>query len=603
MKRNLFISIFVCLFAKAFAFDFSAECPSGQTLYYEIISSDDATVRVTYAKEDFANDTYYSGFVEPAGNLEIPSVVEYYGIDYHVVEIGQKAFRFCNGLIGVIIPDGIVTICENAFDNDRSLATVVFGEGLVEIETSAFSQCSNLSGELHFPSSLRKIGDFAFNRCSGLNGSLVFNEGLETIGRYTFQLCDNITSLTIPKSLKELGYVSFNMCDNLKTCYFNAVSCRTSHSFDEDFDLFVIGENVQSITGDNMCSSASVYTFRFLASNVSSINLEFTSVYEIEIGNHVRNLPEGVFAGCYGMKEITIPSSVKTIGKSAFAACPNLKYVVIPNGVQNIGVGAFASCHSLSDVVVGNGVSTIPSGMFSDCDELKSVTFGRTVRTISSNAFDGCEKLQSVTLLSRQPPVLSSEAFDYYTAKIIVPCGCKETYKQTEGWNWFESISEGPQVLWAFIPSNGAFGSVQIEDYPDCEDDKAIVCACPAPGKEFVCWFLDGEVYSREPRIQVEVSRDMIMLAYFNFGIGVSEKPDEVVELYPNPVDDFLYIKSPDGDDCLETSLYDVFGRLVGKKPAGVSGMNVSGLPSGMYLLQIKKDDTAVSLQKVIVSH
>ena len=265
MKRNLFISIFVCLFAKAFAFDFSAECPSGQTLYYEIISSDDATVRVTYAKEDFANDTYYSGFVEPAGNLEIPSVVEYDGIDYHVVEIGQKAFRFCNGLIGVIIPDGIVTICENAFDNDRSLATVVFGEGLVEIETSAFSQCSNLSGELHFPSSLRKIGDFAFNRCSGLNGSLVFNEGLETIGRYTFQLCDNITSLTIPKSLKELGYVSFNMCDNLKTCYFNAVSCRTSHSFDEDFDLFVIGENVQSITGDNMCSSASVYTFRFLA--------------------------------------------------------------------------------------------------------------------------------------------------------------------------------------------------------------------------------------------------------------------------------------------------------------------------------------------------
>lgn len=602
MKRFIIVLAFVCLFAEAFAFDFSDECPSGQTLYYEIISSADATVRVTYAEEDI-NDTYYYGCVEPAGNLEIPSTVENNGVIYHVVEIGNNAFEYCDNLLSVVIPDGVVSVGEHAFSEDSSLTNVVFGDGLVEIKSSAFSWCVKLCGELLFPSSLRTIGNFAFNNCSELSGDLVFNEGLETIGMYAFQNCRKITSVSFPESLEQLGYVSFDGCDNLKICYFNAVSCCTSHAFDEDFDLFVIGENVQNITGDNMCYTASVYTYRFLASNCSSINVSFESVYEFEIGSHVRNLPAGVFAGCYGMKEVAIPRSVKTIGERAFGGCVNLRYVVIPNEVQYIGTMAFVNCYKLSDVVVGNGVSTIPSSMFSGCEELKNVTFGRNVRTISGNVFEDCEKLQRVTLLTRQPPVLSANAFENYSVKVIVPCESKETYTQAEVWNQFESVSEGTQVSYAFIPSNESFGLVQIEHYPACEDNMAEVCAYPAPGKEFVCWFADGEVYSREPCIQVEVDHDMVMLAYFNYGIGVSENVDELVKVYPNPVNGFLNIESPDSDDAMEASVFDVFGRLVGKKPSGSSGMDVSGLPSGVYLLQIKKDDAVVPLQKIVVSH
>lgn len=70
------------------AYSFSAVAPSGQTLYYDIVSGG---VSVTSQ-----NTAYYNTY--PTGVLIIPDSVEYNGNIYSVTSIGESAFSGCSGL-------------------------------------------------------------------------------------------------------------------------------------------------------------------------------------------------------------------------------------------------------------------------------------------------------------------------------------------------------------------------------------------------------------------------------------------------------------------------------------------------------------------------
>ena len=105
--RKLYAIIFLLLailFAiRANAYDFSAACSTGQTLYYNITSNEGSyTVEVTAENE---TSPYYT--IHPSGNLEIPASVEYNGITYSVTSVGNNSFRSCYELTSVTIPNSV----------------------------------------------------------------------------------------------------------------------------------------------------------------------------------------------------------------------------------------------------------------------------------------------------------------------------------------------------------------------------------------------------------------------------------------------------------------------------------------------------------------
>ena len=57
--------------------------------------------------------------------------------------------------------------------------------------------------------------------------------------------------------------------------------------------------------------------------------------------------------------------------------------------------------------------------------------------------------------------------------------------------------------------------------------------------------------------------------------------------LYPNPVKDHLTLRFDDGDEPESVELYDLAGRLVGTKSNGLECIDMSAMPSGMYLLRV----------------
>ena len=79
MRKRLFsfLLFVVAGLSAVHAYDFSVVVPSGQTLYFDTISS--TKVRVTYPNDTNKFDGGYLGYAMPTGNLEIPSSITYGG--------------------------------------------------------------------------------------------------------------------------------------------------------------------------------------------------------------------------------------------------------------------------------------------------------------------------------------------------------------------------------------------------------------------------------------------------------------------------------------------------------------------------------------------
>ncbi len=161
--KKLFTIVFLMalstsIFAQYQFFDFSAVCPSGDTLYYSII--DDTTVAIS------PPHTNWSGYTQPTGNLIIPEVVEYEGNAYTVVSIGQHAFYQCHELTSVEFPNTIVSIQEDAFSHS-GLTSVEIPNSVTTVRAWAFAHCTDLLS-LTIGSSVATIETGAFRYCTNL---------------------------------------------------------------------------------------------------------------------------------------------------------------------------------------------------------------------------------------------------------------------------------------------------------------------------------------------------------------------------------------------------------------------------------------------------
>ena len=105
------------------------------------------------------------------------------------------------------IAEGTKIIAEWAISKNKNKKTIIFPEGVVEIKERAFSG-SDIR-DVHFPKSLKIIGEHAFNSCDYL-ARFTGADSLEVIGLGAFAYCDNFReSIIFPSTLKVLGGHAF----------------------------------------------------------------------------------------------------------------------------------------------------------------------------------------------------------------------------------------------------------------------------------------------------------------------------------------------------------------------------------------------------------
>ena len=133
--------------------------------------------------------------------------------DGYITEIGEEAFKGCNGLTRIKLPNTITKIGKYAFKGCSGLTSITIPDSVTEIGEYAFKGCSGLTS-ITIPNSVTKIGEYAFGDCSGLT-SITIPNSVTVIGEYAFEDCSGLTSITLPDSVTEIGYEAFRGCSGL----------------------------------------------------------------------------------------------------------------------------------------------------------------------------------------------------------------------------------------------------------------------------------------------------------------------------------------------------------------------------------------------------
>ena len=140
---------------------------------------------------------------------------KYHGTEVHVTipdgvtEIASNAFSDCTNLTSVTIPDSVTKIGNNAFYKCKSLTSVTIADGVTEIGDYAFEGCSKLK-EVVIPCSLIKIGRGAFDSCIKLD-SIVIPDSVTEIADGAFAFCSGVTFIC-----GEGSYTQYYCLDNLR---------------------------------------------------------------------------------------------------------------------------------------------------------------------------------------------------------------------------------------------------------------------------------------------------------------------------------------------------------------------------------------------------
>ena len=248
------------------------------------------TVAVTYKGK-----TYGSYSNEYAGDVVIPSSVNYNGTTYSVTSIGNYAFFHCSSLTNIEIPNSVTIIRDSAFSSCESLTSIEIPNSVTSIGYGAFSGCDRLTS-IQIPNSVTSIGDWAFSWCESLTGIQIPNS-VTNIGDYAFWGCSSLTSIEIPNSVTSIGNYAFSDCTSLTS--------------------IVVDASNSKYDSRNGCNAI------------------------IETASNT------LILGCKNSK---IPNSVTSIGDRAFDGCKSLTSIEIPNSVTSIGELAFYNCESLTKI-------------------------------------------------------------------------------------------------------------------------------------------------------------------------------------------------------------------------------------------------------------
>ena len=186
-KRIIFSLMALMMAAFTYAYDFTAECSSGQTLAYTIVSAGDLTCEVTEPD------------AMPEGDVVIPASVVNTGDSktYTVIGIGNRAFYNATGLTSVTFPTAATFTYIGKYDSYKY----------------CFNGCTGLTGKLVIPDNVTEIGcsTFGYTKYSEIQ----FGTGVTKIGSSAFYRCPNLKHVVLPDDVTWVGSTAFGSCDNL----------------------------------------------------------------------------------------------------------------------------------------------------------------------------------------------------------------------------------------------------------------------------------------------------------------------------------------------------------------------------------------------------
>ena len=428
------ISYFLNLLPNKFSISFLEE-----TEYY--------STKIT--KEDLDNawtDEYgvmYSADKKRLLKAPQDSFIEEYSIVKGTKVICNSAFRGCEFLESILIPNSVILIGDYAFADYCGLKNINIPDGVKSIGEGAFYECINLPF-IYIPDSVKIIGDKVFEKCDSLQYVRLPNE-IEKISDELFAKCYNLHNIEIPNSVSCIGSGAFCECNLISIDIPNSVSVIEGEAFKgcSFLSSIIFPDSIKSI-GDfafSECDSLEEITFLgkmpmlgistfYGCNNLLYVNVpigakkedyQFSSITIREQGEAVYSLKvtdknlsaKYVWIDDWGVKysldkkrlleapKSLINYSVKegtiVICDYAFSGCKELTSVSIPTSVLKIGDSVFSDCYKLNSILIPNNISHIGESAFC-CSGIQNVTISDQLNSIPASMFKFCSQISSLSI-------------------------------------------------------------------------------------------------------------------------------------------------------------------------------------------------------------
>lgn len=320
---------------------------------------------------------------------------------------------------GVVLPEGITRIADNAFRSNQTVTSVVMQSGITEMGMCVFWDCHYIKRivfsdtikviptstcylnwaleEVILPRDVEEIQSTAFINCYALT-SLDFSKyNIRIFGEQSF-MGSGLQEVYFSKNVKVIGRQAFLQCYRLKNV-----------TFEEGIELEFLGASVFS----------------------ACIMLEEVDLSMLDM----KELPSEIFRLCSALTKVKLPSQLTSIPWGLFNSCTSLREIDLSDTkITVLNNYVFYKCTSLERVILPERLTEIMKGTFSDTASLEYIVIPESVTKIGNDAFKG-SGLKAIVFNSPVPPALGSGIFLKHNdeLRVFVPSDSAEAYKKALG--------------------------------------------------------------------------------------------------------------------------------------------------------------------------
>ena len=403
----------------------------------------------------------------------------------------------------VWIPDGVRSIGEYAFADNRGIVELIVPEGVVSIGDYAFANCANLT-MIELPMSLERLGDSAFEGCS-LDRVMLPSNLKELVGN-PFAQCtvaelkvsgmnpylevvdgvlfdkENRRLVSYPKTREELDYaIPDGTVEIARFAFFENYHLKGTLTIPDSVE--VIGESaLQWMALDNLAGGSGVreigahaFEFAYIRGACSFPNAEIigdgafmNATASLTLGPNLKEVGEDAFGYDVLADASVLPAGYAEAGTEYYdadfyeeeyysdefydlygdgnaAETVDLTASADPTRVADY---AYANESSVQMLVVPASVITVGEGAFEGCAKLTEVVIEYGTKRIEDWAFSSCRELKSIAIPASVTYIAENAFWGSKNAELTVASGSyaeqfarenNMNYHYPEDYSWLNS--------------------------------------------------------------------------------------------------------------------------------------------------------------------
>lgn len=338
-------------------------------------------------------------------DIENKELIEEIIIPEGVVSIGDNAFKGFTKLKKIKLPNSLHRLGKSVFANCTSLTKITIPEGISIINDYLFQNCTKLKSVKYSEDSIKVICFKAFENCSSLK-ELPLSPSLETIESFAFSGCSKIKRIHIPMYVNRIEYGAFSFMDSLEEI-----------TVDEHNKKYISHNNIALINDND-----GILVQYAIASNETSFDIgkyyvKCQSQFSlIDSSNMIYDVADYAFANANNLKEITIYGELDSIASHTFMGCNNLKKLIVKK--SDFGKSLSVHVHDydhdaiipFEEIIIEDGIKEISSCMEQLFRNAKIISLPKSLQKIGADTFNTNKNIKRFNL-SKNITHISLDAF------------------------------------------------------------------------------------------------------------------------------------------------------------------------------------------------